>query len=352
MRRGEGREDGIALILTLLFVVLLAAIVVEYGYEARVETGQTQAGLNQFQAELAARSAVHAGISLLYADAYPESLDTEDSSSSSSDEVSSAQYDALDESWALGVPFDRLNDAVMQCTISDECGKLNLNALVTTGPDGEQVNEAVEQPLRQLFLNRNVLEDPVDAIIDWIDGVGDERTLGAESTYYESLEVPYACKDAPLTNVEELLLIRGITADVFFGDPDTDQLPLTELLTVCGDEDEFKINVNTAPLEVLEAVCAACERPGLAEVIITRRETSPFLTADDLNAELGLETGTGGQGGDDPLASLLTIQSQCFRVRGHGIAGESKIRIEAYVSREETSDAAVPLRILDWRVVR
>jgi hypothetical protein len=55
--------------------------------------------------------------------------------------------------------------------------------------------------------------------------------LGAESDYYLSLEQPYRAKNAPFVSPFELLLVKGITRDIFYGDPDLGIPPLTELVT-------------------------------------------------------------------------------------------------------------------------
>ncbi|MCP4639545.1 MAG: general secretion pathway protein GspK, partial [bacterium] len=208
--KGRKGQEGVALLLAVLFVVLLTALVVEYTYETRVESAQVAANLNDFRATVAARSAIASGVSLLTADMYglgesatsPVGAGTSSSSSAAPTAGSGSEYDGFDETWAQGVPYDMVNEAVMQCTISDEYGKLNLNALAS--PDTGEPNLILMEVLRALFANRGALEDPVDAIVDWVDPDDEEMPGGAESSYYQGLEVPYACKNAPFSCVEEL----------------------------------------------------------------------------------------------------------------------------------------------------
>ena len=40
---------------------------------------------------------------------------------------------------------------------------------------------------------------------------------GAESSYYASLDPPYEAKNAPLDCIEELLMVKGITKEIFNG---------------------------------------------------------------------------------------------------------------------------------------
>ena len=56
------------------------------------------------------------------------------------------------------------------------------------------------------------------AIIDWRDEDSDLTEGGAESEYYLLQSNAYACKNAPLETVEEILLLRGATQDVLFGE--------------------------------------------------------------------------------------------------------------------------------------
>jgi len=262
-------ERGVALLLVLVFVAVLSVIVVEFCYEARVEAALVSAGQHEFEALIAAKSAVASGVSLLASDLYlAATLDD-----------GSSGYDSLLEPWALGLPMQSINDGTMHCSIDDEWGKLNLGALFyeQTG----EINEPLVQALRSLFTERGAEQDPVDAILDWIDPDSDERSGGAESAYYAGLEVPYGCKNGPMDSIEELLLIQGITPDLFFGDPALDQVSLTELLTVHGHP-RGKVNVNTAELAVLDAIGLALGEGTFGEAVIAERESAPFISKNDM----------------------------------------------------------------------
>ena len=347
VRRRASREEGVALLLALVFVMLLAALVVEFSYEAQVETARVTANINRFRASVAAESAVASGMSMLVADL----MDIEEGAttrrtpaSSDTTDLLGDTYDGFDEPWAVGAPFTMINEAAMQCTISDEFGKINLNALLSRGT--AQPNEALVEALRLLFEARGATEDPVDAILDWVDPDDEEVEVGAEVGYYETLEVPYMTKNGPFGSVEELLLVRGISMDVFFGDPEQDQLPLTELLTVYGHPDG-RININTAEYEVLDAVGQAVGQGSLADTVIEERETAPFVDDQDLVLR-GIAPKPDPE---KPSTGTFDVQSNCFRIRGHGLAGESKVRIDAYVWRDERQ-ASAPIRVLDWRVLQ
>jgi len=89
-------------------------------------------------------------------------------------------------------------------------------------------------------------EEIADAILDWLDADDQTREFGAESDYYVSLPRPYACKNGALNNIEELLLVRGITPRLLFGsdlnhngliDPNEECLAGSASAFPGGDED-------------------------------------------------------------------------------------------------------------------
>jgi len=100
--------------------------------------------------------------------------------------------------------------------ITDEASKLNLN----TATDG-QLLKLVETVVTGQEEEDNL--DPraiVDAIVDWRDG--DSKPTGeagdTEEAYYRALDKPYRVKNGPFSTVEELLLVKGVTGQVLFGE--------------------------------------------------------------------------------------------------------------------------------------
>jgi len=94
--------------------------------------------------------------------------------------------------------------------VTDEAGKLNLNALVALDPTGKVAHD-------MLILLPNMTEEIADAIIDWIDADDTPRPNGAESDYYSGLSPSYQCKNGPLDTLDELLFVRGVTPQLLFG---------------------------------------------------------------------------------------------------------------------------------------
>lgn len=108
----------------------------------------------------------------------------------------------------------------------DESSKLNLNTIAAMvpapdptkpPPDPTATDEtpALANPLMGI---PGMTLDISEAIFDWIDEDDDLREHGAENEHYQTLSPPYECKNAKLETLDELLLIRGITSQMLFGE--------------------------------------------------------------------------------------------------------------------------------------
>lgn len=115
------------------------------------------------------------------------------------------ESDDLTELWSdneedfNNVPLEMCNFTVR---VIDESSKLNIN-IVTK-------DQLMELP--------NMLEDIADAIIDWRDNNDSASGLGVEGEYYETLTYPYTIRNGPFKTIRELLLVRGVTEELFYGE--------------------------------------------------------------------------------------------------------------------------------------
>jgi type II secretory pathway pseudopilin PulG len=102
--------------------------------------------------------------------------------------------------------------------VSDEGGKLNINAMIANDPTGKALYDA-------LMKLPNMTAEVADAIVDWVDAddipgnpdTGGGGTGGAEMAYYEALNPPYKVKNGPLNSLDELLLVKGVTPQLLYG---------------------------------------------------------------------------------------------------------------------------------------
>jgi hypothetical protein len=396
-------EAGIALLLALVFIVLLAAIVTNFMYKIQVDATIVASNSSDYEALLAAKSGVATALSVLHADRVGNTLDAEENPEEF------GMYDALSEVWAEPGNLATFNDDVVSMTIVDEYSKLNLNALIFEASNGEQsgevVHDVLELAIREVFrVDLGFEEDPTDLILDWLDADDDARPNGAESDYYESLDPPFSCKNGPMDSIEELLLLPGITPEVYFGLPDPDlelelddegeilqPIPLSDLFTVHGHP-EGRLNINTTSEGLIEVVLMASESlyPGTITTdmtIIQNQMASeyPFFSSEAqliqnryLPSRLD-QNGQAIQGGGDvdqnvgfanennqnsvnaqsqiPLPPpMFTVESNVFRIFADGQSNDAQVRVEVYAFRDpsDKEGATEPqlFRILDWRVIR
>ncbi len=249
----HNEKGGVALLLVLWVMVILVAIAGEFSYSMRTEVNITR----NFKEEEESYQLALAGIER----AKIEILSVKEASYVYLNEEGLLVFEGGEEEPARE---DTLEMGSFSYTITDEDGKLNINTASL-----QQLKNLVQN----MGLETDEVDTVVDSIIDWRDSNDLHMLNGAEEDYYQSLEMPYSCKDAPFDVVEELLLVRGVTPEIFYGsdkkEKEEEYRGLVKYLTTWGTQ---KINVNTAPQEVLEALLGI----QVAEDIVTQREENPL----------------------------------------------------------------------------
>ncbi|MBF0242033.1 MAG: general secretion pathway protein GspK [Desulfamplus sp.] len=265
---------GIALLVTLAFILVLMVAAIELsGYVSNLADGQKRVA-DRLQAQEVAKSGIELAMFILVRDAEQNDLDSIQEMWADSDIMASAVE-------LLG--FDR-SMAHLDLQISDELGKIQINALLAEFPGADVNNDQVA--LWERFLNLVILSDKsldirdpaeiINSLKDWLDS-GDDDAIsglsGAESDYYQSLDPPVVCSNAPLNSVEELFMIKGISESITsipakLTDISTKesylQLDPSTIFTVYGIDSIKKegkkftysgrININTADVATLAAM--------------------------------------------------------------------------------------------------
>jgi type II secretory pathway component PulK len=182
----------------------------------------------------------------------------------------------------------------------------------------------MEENLKRLFSLLEIDQNLVDGIIDWLDENDQEQPFGAESSQYLGLKPPVLCKNGPIDSVDELLLVKGITRKILYGD--SEKPGLAQFITVVGDE-EGRININTADEKTLSAVLNS---ESVASMIVDSRKDSPFKSEEDMTTRFPdlklaekfttqgsyfLVTSTGGFMAEGVLSRTVTIKAMLKRVR-------------------------------------
>jgi DNA uptake protein ComE-like DNA-binding protein len=101
--------------------------------------------------------------------------------------------------------------------LTDESGKLNLNSLVAW-----QANSALnltDDTTRAFLMNLPYMtNDVADAILDFIDTDDTARQYGVESDYYSTQSPAYRAANGPLQSLDDLLLVKGVTPALLYGE--------------------------------------------------------------------------------------------------------------------------------------
>jgi DNA uptake protein ComE-like DNA-binding protein len=126
------------------------------------------------------------------------------------------EQNALDRgSFAVIAPLLDDNDPTLvgvRYGLEDESARVNLNLVVKA----DELQPGAGQTL--LMALPGMTEDVADAILDWMDADDEAREYGAEfSDYYSQLQPAYEPRNGPVQSIEELLLVRGVTAELLFG---------------------------------------------------------------------------------------------------------------------------------------
>lgn len=219
-------QRGIALITILVMVALATILAATIAKHQRNTAESTAYLMRQNQALLYAKSAEAFFAELLVDDAQ-----------------NAADVDHLQETWAKPMPAFPVEDGFVSGHLEDQSGKFNLNGLLKS--DGT-VNEAAKLWFEKLLERVGLPAQLSEAVIDWQDE-NDEvsGSMGAESTYYQSLAQGYLPANRPFYNIEQLKLVRGFEGLNY-------QLiaPYVSALS----SNALKVNINTAPALVLASI--------------------------------------------------------------------------------------------------
>jgi general secretion pathway protein K len=300
-------EKGIALIMVLWVITILMTLVISFSFLIRTDGYSTIFFKEGVQKKFIAEAGIERAILEIYhRQTYREKTVT----------VEGNEVVRID-----GRPYTgRIESGKYTFRLLSESGKIDIN----------KMTDLTGLVLKNLLLNFNVPQDKadtiVDSILDWIDADNLRRLNGAEDEYYLSLPVPYKARNAPLDTLEELLLIKGITPAILFGN--SQQKGIIYYLTIYGTSS--KININAASREVLLALPGLT--PEAVQRIIDQREAAEFKSVQDIQAITGLNF--------PQLAQYIDMaEANVYSVESTGFLGEAKqgYGIRAVVSAETTT---------------
>ena len=352
----QTRPRGIALIIVMIAIFVLSVMAAGFAYSMKVEAKLAQNAENEEQLLWLGRSGVELARWVLAQEKCP--------------------YDSLNQVWAGGMGSDcetngplagisldnyQIGDGTVSLKIVDLERKVNVN---TAGP------AVLQQALNLMGVSADEMAIISDSILDWIDADDAPHLSGAESDYYQRLTPPYYAKNAPIDDLSELLLVRGISEhpEIYWGGSASNHPPAVFQHKLgfgtsfsqapdypFGLKDVFtplsngKINVNTADANVLQMI------PGVDEVLAQNiikvragpdgaegtEDDTPFASVNQLvMAELNPQLVS-------QLGRICTVRSSTFEVHVTARVGDSRREYIAILFR--TSGTNIQVLSFYWK---
>ena len=266
------------------------------------------------------------------------------------------------------------NDALADINLEDnQLGPGTFSVKIIDLERKFNVNVASEEvwlrALGQIGADPNMVSPIFDAFADWVDPDDEKHLNGAETRdYLQSPNPgypPYVAKNGPLDDLTELLLIRGITPEMFWGPrwqerqfnigplnppgPEGGGQPgggsfsggLVDMFTAISDG---HVNINTAPAEVLQLIPGF--DPALAQAIIMTRsgpdgidgtdDDTPFRNPGEVVNVPGMD-----RRGVNAFRAYFTTRSYTFEIQVEARVGNYKRTYIAIVRRVSQLDARI-----------
>lgn len=267
---GRKNQKGIALIMVLWVVAILSVVVLEFSFGMRTELNMTRHFKDELQLYEMAEGGVHRAIVEMI---YKRDPGVQQKRKTlKAEEIPADQMEWATDGKAYLLSFTGGN---VEVRVTGEDGKVNINT----------VSESL---LRKIVGNMGLEGDArdivVDSIMDWRDPDDFYRLNGAENDYYRALQEPYDCKDGPLDSLEELLLVRGITAELYHGirrkdeEERVERIGLKHIFSIYASGEQ--IDINSATSLVMRMVLGIPKQ--VSQLIVKAREEKPFDNQQDL----------------------------------------------------------------------
>jgi general secretion pathway protein K len=322
--KSTAKRRGSALLTVLWLSAALAAIAFSVSSTVRAETDRVEASSNGLRAWYLATGAVERGIQWM---AWGDSFRNEDGT---------ARY------WQYNAP--RMNMTFPSGTavveMIPESAKMNVNrasvddltkVITAVGGDAGRAREIA------------------GAILDWRGG---SEGASPNDQYYFGISPTFRARHASFEEIEELLFVRGMTPELFYGNFVADDLVdssrgalyasggLRDCLSVWGSLGPF--DANTVSPALMAAIGIP---PGAISAIVQRRNERPFRDLGEVGS-MGAPTGRLGVGG----SYIWTLRATARLRRPDGSPSET-VRIASatvkLVDRKRFNDAVHVLRWYD-----
>ena len=349
-------RSGMALVLTLLAVSFLVAVTVRLSTSV---SQQMQAAANQSTA-VRLDAMLLSGLNLARAALLADQRDNEDTSDSQFD-----RWGTLNSALLSG-----LFAGTLDITVTDLSGRLQANALFWTEKEkkewkkrqrGQNKKKDIEKLQRNLWKRFLLLENlglenldedfdeekvavMLDSLVDWLDPDDEKEENGGEKEYYSTLNPPYVPTNGPMPLIENLAFVRGWSREILYsGLKKENNTPLSVIACLTNGEQPGMVNINTAPVPVLQALHSEMTEELAADLVAFREDKD---NKERLKGTSWYRNVAGFPGNITFDQNLITTQSNVFKItviaadKGLQRTGEGVIR------RKENQEQA----LLYWKI--
>jgi len=353
MNFGHAKKNrGIALIIAMVAIAVLSVLAFAFAASMKVETRLAMNADSEQQMLWMGRAGVETARWIL----------------SEEMTIPNEQYDSLNQIWAGGPGgMGETNSALAGFSLNNiPLGSGQFSLKIVDMERKMNINTATPMQIQQALTAMGVDADSIstvsDSIGDWIDGDDAPRAAGAESDYYQGLTPPYYAKNAPFDDLSELLLVKGVTPDMYFGPAAGDHQPAAfqhklGLGTAPGQEPDYpfglkdiftplstgRVNINTADANVLQTL-PGIDAQEAADIIKYRsgpdgadgtEDDMPFTSVGQL-AVAGVNPQAVNQ-----LSQLCDVHSRTFEVHVTAQIGSYQREYVALLFRNSPTDIQV-----------
>src|SRR6185437_14253983 len=222
VRRSQKNSASI-LVGVLWCVALLSLVVVSVLHTSRIDLMAEKNYGDRIQAHYLAIAGIEKAKALLYQNAHDRSRNAKNHSGE--------LYNAPDK--FRDITFSRGKYRVFRRGRQDEGGGIIYG--VSDEESRLNINTATMDALTNL---NGMTVEIASSIMEWRGNGDAANSAGANADYYLGLQPPYQPRHAVLQTVRELLLVRGVTRDLLFGD-DKHQ---NGLLPAAGDNEDDSLD--------------------------------------------------------------------------------------------------------------
>lgn len=346
-------SSGIALVIVMICITVLGILAAGFAYSMKVETKLAQNANSETELLWLGLSGVEKARWILAQQLM----------------IAQEPYDALNQVWAGGPGSMMTSNSVLaevslDYELGNGRGKLKITDLERKVNINMADEQMLEQALRLVGVDAGDFSSISGSILDWIDPDENTHLGGTESDFYQSLNPPYYAKNKPIDDLSELLLVNGITPEVYWGGVSTNHtraaffenrpgfashsfgpmaypVGLVDLFTPMSTG---RVNLNTASFTALQMIPFVDEniaaeiirfRSGLDGVDGTEDDT-PFRNAGELINVPGISRQVVGQ-----LQRLCDVRSRTFEVQVDVEVNGYKRQFIAVLGRNSPRDVQV-----------